>query len=298
MKKSSYHEPAIESDSLETLSLKLIKTTAALARTNAELKAARSAQLDMLANISHDLRAPIAALRSSLDLLNSDIVLDGTERRNLLALMDRRTHTLETLINDLYLLFSLKVNHAAFHFEAIDAAYFLNEYYLMTKLDQKYEERDFTLTLADTWQATLNIDIQRLILALDNLVGNAWKFTAPGGRIALMAAGNPDRQTLTIEVADDGIGIPADSLERIFDYTYTVSSARTPAQPPSGSDTAGQASSGLGLSIVKGIAEAHHGRIDCRSQLGRGSVFSLTLPAEIRIDHQDPTAATGDQQAH
>lgn len=293
MKKQSFHEPSIESDSLETLSRKLLDVTKELASTNADLTAARKNQMDMLANISHDLRAPISAIRSSLDLLRSDIVLDEEERANILQLMDRRTRTLETLVSDLYLLFSLKMNHSTFRFESIDASYFLNEYYLMTKLDKKYDDRDFTLRLPDSDAAVLHIDIQRMILALDNLIGNAYKYTAKGGCIVLAEKFSKTNGTLSIEVADNGIGIPDESIEKVFDYTYTVSKSRTPQQEthvadedgladeegPTDAQDANATSSGLGLSIVKSIVEAHGGSVHCKSRLGTGSIFSIVLPA-------------------
>lgn len=113
---------------------------------------------------------------------------------------------------------------------------------------------------------------RKLIRILDNLLGNAAKYAPAGTKITLSAAPSADLTSLRISVTDEGPGIPPEDLERIFNRTYTVSSARTP-----GSATG----SGLGLAIVKTITERHGGTVSCENAPGAGSIFSVTLPAKF-----------------
>jgi two-component system, NtrC family, sensor histidine kinase KinB len=101
--------------------------------------------------------------------------------------------------------------------------------------------------------------------ALDNLLTNAVTYTPTGGTVTLTAAADGDRVRLT--VADTGVGIPADQLPRVFERFFRVPEA----DHPSGT--------GLGLAIVKEIVAAHGGEIACRSEVGVGTAFTVTLPA-------------------
>jgi signal transduction histidine kinase len=109
-------------------------------------------------------------------------------------------------------------------------------------------------------------DRDRVNQVLDNLLGNAIKFSPNGGRITVQLAAVDGM--VQVSVSDTGIGIPADQLERIFDRFYQVD----------GSATRKFGGAGLGLTIVKRIVEAHGGRIWAESQVGRGSTFLFTLP--------------------
>ena len=102
---------------------------------------------------------------------------------------------------------------------------------------------------------------------LDNLLGNALKFTPAGGQIAVRLG--LEDQDLVLEVADTGVGIPGDQLERIFDRFYQVD----------GSMSRRYGGSGLGLALVKDIAKAHGGSVSVESHTGQGSTFRVSLPS-------------------
>jgi signal transduction histidine kinase len=113
-------------------------------------------------------------------------------------------------------------------------------------------------------------DVTHLRRVLDNLLGNALKFTPAGGRITVRL--RQEGQNLVLEVADTGLGIPEDQLERIFERFYQVD----------GSMSRRFGGAGLGLALVKEIAEAHGGSVSVHSQPGEGSTFRVTLP--VRAD--------------
>jgi len=113
------------------------------------------------------------------------------------------------------------------------------------------------------------VDIELFERALANLVDNALKHTSPSGRVTLRAHADGDRVCVTVE--DDGSGIAAHHLEHLFDRLYTGEAARSDADG---------GSKGLGLAIVKRIVELHHGEVAVRSEPGRGTAVTITLPRD------------------
>ncbi|HXE72292.1 MAG TPA: ATP-binding protein, partial [Candidatus Nitrosotenuis sp.] len=110
------------------------------------------------------------------------------------------------------------------------------------------------------------LDPERVAQVIDNLLSNAIKFSHPGTRITLRAAVRED--LLEISVSDQGVGIPPEDMPRLFSLV----------ERPSVKPTAGEPSTGLGLAIVRRIVESHGGRVEARSEVGRGSTFTVLLP--------------------
>lgn len=275
MKKTMYETPEIESNTIETLSAKLLEVTNLLSKSNEKLKKEQKEREEMLANISHDLRAPITAIRSAIDYLTSGQELSKEDINTSLQIIDRRTKTLENMILDMYYLFSVEDTSKELCFESIDAAVFLEEYFFDTIVDSRYNTHNMVLSLDPTLNCIIYIDVQKMVRVLDNLFTNAVKYSQKGSTITLKAYlsenDNVTTKSLCIEIIDNGIGIPQKALPNIFNRTYTVSSARTP-------NTA--TGTGLGLSIVKAIVERHNGKIKCESKLDKGSAFIINLPCQ------------------
>lgn len=273
MKKNTFQTPSIESNTIETLSAKLLEVTDLLSKSNDKLKKEHKEREEMLANISHDLRAPITAIRSAIDYLTSGQELSKLELESSLQLIDRRTKTLENLIQDMYYLFCVEDTSKELNFEMVDAAAFLEEYFYDAIVDNSYDTHHMILDLEQGLECRIHIDVQKIIRVLDNLLINAAKYSQEDSTITLKAYLNHKEDvitnTLCIEVIDNGIGIPQDALPNIFNRTYTVSTSRTP------NSTTG---SGLGLSIVKAIVERHNGNIQCISEVHKGSRFTISLP--------------------
>ncbi len=269
--KHTFLEPSIQQETIESLSAKLLSTMTQLTETNQELQKMQMEKNEMLSNISHDLRAPITAIRSAVDYLLSSDSLSFDDYQQSLHLIDRRTRTLENLIQDMYYLFCVEDTSKKLDLQPIDAVPFLEEYFYDTMIDTLYDHHNLHLELPQDLHCTLNIDLQKIIRVLDNLFTNAVKYSAPGSDITLSATLSESYQQLTISVSDNGFGIPQSALPNIFNRTYTVSSSRTP-----NSNTG----SGLGLAIVKAIVERHHGNVSCSSKEGVGSCFSFTLPCQ------------------
>lgn len=268
-KKNHFSTPKLESETIESLSAKLLAATVELTRVNRELLRVQKEREEMLSNISHDLRAPITAIRSALDYLRDGEALSPEDMKSTIGLIDRRTKTLEDLVQDMYYLFCVEDTSKELNFETVDVGLFLEEYFYDALADNRYDTHDMRLELPDSLDCHIKIDIQKFVRVLDNLFTNAAKYTPADSLITLSAALPPDSSFLQISVSDNGPGIPEESLPNIFNRTYTVSSARTPS-------AAG--GSGLGLSIVKAIVERHGGNVSCQSKEGKGCCFTVTLP--------------------
>lgn len=268
-KKNHFSTPKLESETIESLSAKLLAATVELTRVNQELLRVQKEREEMLSNISHDLRAPITAIRSALDYLRDGEALSPEDMKSTIALIDRRTKTLEDLIQDMYYLFCVEDTSKELNFETVDVRLFLEEYFYDALADNRYDTHDMRLELPDSLDCHIKIDIQKFVRVLDNLFTNAAKYTPADSRITLSAALSPDSSFLQISVSDNGLGIPEEALPNIFNRTYTVSSARTPG-------AAG--GSGLGLSIVKAIVERHGGNVSCQSNEEEGCCFTITIP--------------------
>lgn len=277
-KKNHFSTPKLESETIESLSAKLLAATVELTRVNRELLRVQKEREEMLSNISHDLRAPITAIRSALDYLRDGEALSPEDMKSTIALIDRRTKTLEDLIQDMYYLFCVEDTSKELNFETVDVGLFLEEYFYDALADSRYDTHDMRLELPESLNCHIKTDIQKFVRVLDNLFTNAAKYTPADSRITLSAALSPDSSFLQISVSDNGPGIPEDALPNIFNRTYTVSSARTPS-------AAG--GSGLGLSIVKAIVERHGGNVSCQSKEEEGCCFTITIPVvELPHTHQ------------
>jgi signal transduction histidine kinase len=135
-----------------------------------------------------------------------------------------------------------------------------------------------SLSLPDS-PIRLRHDPQRIGQVVTNLVGNAIKFTEPGGEVAITARSTDDGGAL-IEVTDTGVGIEPAELSRIFDRFYRGSRA----------NEARGSGSGLGLAIVRSIVDMHRGSVEVTSRLGAGTTFRIVLPADPRRDDVAPAA--------
>lgn len=269
MRKNTFTSPVIESQTIEELSKQLLETTAQLYAANEQLQKEQQQKREMLANISHDLRAPITAIRSSIDYLTGGQALSKEELDSALQLIHRRTLTLEHLIQDMYFLFCVEDTSRALEVTEVDAAPFFETYFYDAVCDTKFDDRNMSLNIPDDLNCKLSIDIQKIIRVLDNLFNNAAKYSPAGADITLKVKHIEISNCLSVAVIDTGYGIPADAVAHVFGRTYTVSSARTPNSATG---------SGLGLAIVKAIVERHGGSVSCESTEGKGSCFLFTLP--------------------
>jgi signal transduction histidine kinase len=227
---------------------------------------------DLLANSAHELRTPLAAIRSSVEVaLNSDRTRDEYEEL-LLDVIDRSA-ALETLVNQLLLIseseadrFKLEREPVRFH-DIVARA--------MEMFRGVAESRELTLSLNRLDESVVPGNGLHLRQVVNNLIDNSIKYTPTGGRIDVnLTAANG---TCRFTVRDTGPGITPTDLPHIFERFYRADRSRTRDGSPDGN--------GLGLSICKSVVTAHDGEIHCESHLGTGTTMTVTLPLHhTRLD--------------
>lgn len=221
-------------------------------------------QREFIQNVSHELRTPLALIRGHAEVLESGWLGDlQPEQKDSIGVITRRTQMLGRLVDDIMSI--LEVERRELKQESVDLAQLIRT--SLADFQPAAQRAGLTLSadIAPDLPAVPG-DVIALRRALDNLVGNAFKFTRAGGRIAVCLSRS--EATARLEVVDTGIGISSEHLGRIFERFYQVD----------GSTTRKYGGVGLGLALVKGIIEAHGGQIAVASEVGVGTTFIIVLP--------------------
>jgi two-component system phosphate regulon sensor histidine kinase PhoR len=228
-----------------------------------ELRRLETARRDLISNISHDLRTPIASVKALAETLQEGAIDDQAVVKEFLNRINAEADRLVQMVQELGELSRIESGGVSFKVEPVD----LNEAIKRTRERLRIQAERAGLDLILDIPSTLPLalaDEERVEQVLVNLVDNALKFTPPGGKVALSA--KVEDANILISVVDTGVGISADDLPRIFERFYKADKAR-----------AGEGT-GLGLAIAKHIVEALGGKIWAESIEGRGSTFTFTLP--------------------
>lgn len=228
-------------------------------------------QRQLLADTSHELRNPLTVIRTDLDLLGRD--LDAETRQEVAAEAQEEAERMSRLVADL--LFLAREEEAA-RGPAEPVRLDLLAAEVVERLQQVAPDHTLAVRRADRVTVLGNADRLRQLVA--NLVENGVRYTPPGGHVTVEVVAEPGGLARLV-VADDGIGIPPEHLPRVFDRFYRVDPAR-------GRATGG---TGLGLTIVKHVAESHGGSVQAASEPGVGSRFTVQLPTA-----PEPRASAGD----
>ncbi|HZD03078.1 MAG TPA: ATP-binding protein [Actinomycetes bacterium] len=217
---------------------------------------------DFVANASHELKTPVAALRALAETLESALPDDPEAARGFVVRIGREAERLDALVRDLLDL--SRVERGALDIEPVDMVGLVKE--VAESHADRAEERHIRLRTELQPGSSVRGDGAQLSLMLSNLVDNALRYTAARGTVRIRLDSIDDK--VILRVADTGEGIPASELPRVFERFYRVDKAR--ARRTGGT--------GLGLAIVRHVAESHGGRVTVESKVGKGSAFTITLP--------------------
>ncbi|HEY9593462.1 MAG TPA: HAMP domain-containing sensor histidine kinase, partial [Spirochaetia bacterium] len=231
-----------------------------------DLRAERDSLKRFVADASHELRTPITALATFNELLQGSASDDPAARQEFLRESQTQLARLQWITANLLDLSRLDAGIAGLSLGRHPVTEIV-EGSVGGSLARAREKGVSLAVTADPGLAVM-CDINRLQLALSNLVANAVKFVPAGGAVSVSAAERGDR--VAFVVTDNGPGISADELPRIFDRFYRGRSA--------GGDGAG-----LGLAIAQSVARAHGGSLAVRSEPGRGSTFTLEIPRDTGV---------------
>jgi len=223
---------------------------------------------DFIADISHELKTPIFAAQGYIHTLLDGAVDDKSVRLKFLKRAAKSLNALDKLVQDLLTLNQMESGVVKFNFESFDLKEIINE--VIEELEQKASKRKMNIHFYYEKDKTFRTiaDKDKIFRVCQNLISNAIKYNNDGGEVQVNLKTN--KNNITVEVKDNGKGIPAEDLKRIFERFYRVDKSRS----REGGGT------GLGLSIVKHILEGHKSKISVSSTLGKGSVFSFELPLE------------------
>jgi two-component system sensor histidine kinase SenX3 len=236
---------------------------------------------DFVANISHELKTPIGAI-SLLAEAVEDAADDPAAVRKFASRMGIESARLTDLVVQIIELSRLQADDPLVHPEIVDIDEVLTDAVERWRMDA--ERKRITLTVAGVPGTRVLGSARQIGVAVGNLVENAMVYSDPGARVVVAAhvQARGDDDYVEITVSDNGIGIPAAELGRIFERFYRVDYARSRSN----------GGTGLGLAIVKHIAAIHGGDVSVWSQVGRGSTFTIKIPAHVH-DVAPPVTVLG-----
>jgi signal transduction histidine kinase len=229
------------------------------------LKQTDELRRELVANVSHDLRTPLASLTGYIETLQlKEGKLSEEEREQYLAIARRQGERLGKLVEELFELARLESQDIEPELEPFPLPELVQDVVQGFRLEA--ERQGIELIMDQPADVPLvSADIGLIQRALQNLIGNALKHTEAGGRVSIFI--EPLVHKVAVRIEDTGCGIPDDELEQIFDRFYQ---ARTNGQPQ-------PSAGGLGLAIVKRILELHGSAVEAASTVGQGTVFTFSL---------------------
>jgi PAS domain S-box-containing protein len=254
------------------LAQKVEERTAELARANAELGKAARLKDDFLANVSHELRTPLTAILGLSEALLGEAQGPLTPKQHkALETIEASGQHLLSLINELLDLARVEAGHMTIDAKegvSIEAVCEGSLRFIRQAAQKKGVSLSCTI---DRSVASLECDERRLKQVLINLLGNAVKFTPPGGAVGIEVVGDPPEQVARFTVWDTGIGIRKEDMSRLFQPFVQIDGSRTRQH----------GGTGLGLALSRRIVELHGGEVLAGSEPGKGSRFTVVLPWRI-----------------
>jgi len=230
-----------------------------------ELRRLEAVRREFIANASHELQTPVTAIKAVAETLLAGGMEDAALAERFLRDLDAQASRLGVLVSDLLDLASLEAGPVPLAEVAVPLADLAED--VLRECRSLAEQQNVALESSIPREVIVRADRGALRRILANLLDNAVKYTEPGGKAGVRAERRDDKVAIT--VWDTGIGIPSTDLPRVFERFYRVDKARSRAL----------GGTGLGLSIVKHLAEAQGGQVSVESELGKGSRFTVALPA-------------------
>jgi signal transduction histidine kinase len=231
-------------------------------RMSAELQNLEQSRRDLVANVSHELKTPITAIRAHLENL-----LDGVERPEpkTMQVMLAQTERLSRLIEQLLELSRLESGELPLLREAMPLGPLVTQ--VLSEIEVARSDRGVAMrNQMSNDLPPVDADRERVHQVLFNLIDNAVRFTPSGGAVTVTAERH--NGSVEVQVADTGMGIPPEHLPRLFERFYRADPARSRED----------GGTGIGLAIARSVVEAHGGHLKAQSEIGKGSVFTFDLP--------------------
>jgi len=231
------------------------------------LKRLDTMRTDFVANVSHELKTPLTSIKGFVETLESGAINDRQNAKRFLSIIRKHTDRLGKIIDDLLSLGELELRKDSIEKVELDLRNLVDE--VVMGFGHALVTKQQTLTVnSQEGDFIIKADRDKIEQVFVNLIDNAIKYTKEGGHITVSLSRQKDEVAIIVE--DNGIGIPKEYLDRVFERFYRVDKARS-------RELGG---TGLGLSIAKHIVLLHNGKISIESELGRGTKVLATLPRE------------------
>lgn len=231
-----------------------------------ELRNLQTMRRELIGNISHDFRTPLAGIKAMVETLRDGAIDDANVSSDFLSRIEGEVDRLTQMVTELTELSRIETGGSELKLEAVGINIPIEE--AVNQLKPQAERKNITITTENEGGIPeVNIDIERLRHVLVNLLHNAVKFTSENGRIVINY--RTEQDMVRLDIIDNGIGIAEEDLPHVFERFYMADRSRT------GGGT------GMGLAIAKHVIEAHHGKISVQSTEGKGSTFSIFLPLDM-----------------
>jgi two-component system phosphate regulon sensor histidine kinase PhoR len=234
-----------------------------------ELRNLQTMRRELIGNISHDLKTPIAGIKAMVETLQDGAINDKKAAMDFLTRIDGEVNRLTQMVSEITELSRIESGKAELKKEPININVLIQE--VVAQMNPLADSVPIIITTSfNPSLPIVKVDKDRIRQTLINLVHNAIKFNHAGGKIVIST--NYDTVSLFVNVADTGTGISKEDLPHIFERFYKADKSRA------------KGSSGLGLAIAKHTIQAHGGNISVKSEQGKGSVFSFNLPIDLRVN--------------
>ncbi len=230
---------------------------------------------EFVANVSHELRTPLTNIKSYAETLVDDPDLPPEMSQQFLRVILGEVDRMTLIVRDLLTLSRLDYGKMDWHMAFLAPERVLSDVCTAVRLEARRREQTLTLETAPELPRIVG-DRSRLEQVFMNILSNAMKYTPDGGSIKV--TGDMEGDFLRVTVADTGVGIPPEDLDRLFERFYRVEKARS----------RGSGGTGLGLAIAKEIVDYHHGDIRIESTVGQGTTVTILLPREQPVALEEP----------
>lgn len=232
---------------------------------------------EFVSNVSHELKTPMTSMKVLADALVTQPDAPIEMYRDFMVDIDEEIDRENKIISELLSLVRMDQKQAAtLEISSVNINALVEK--TLKQIRPLAQKRDIELTMVSEREVTAEVDETKMSMILINLIENAVKYNKDHGSVRVTV--NADHQNFTVSVADTGIGIPEESVGRIYERFYRVDKSRS-------REVGG---TGLGLSITKSAILLHHGKIDVNSKVGEGTTFFVTIPLNY-IEH--PTLMSG-----
>jgi two-component system phosphate regulon sensor histidine kinase PhoR len=232
-----------------------------------EVRSLQTMRRELVGNISHEFRTPLAGIKTMVETLQDIAAEDKEATKDFLSRIEVEVDRMTQLVAELTELSRIETGKAELELEPVEVNSLVEEAVAQLKPQAERQNLSVETSLARDFPA-IPADRERLRQVMVNLIHNAIKFNHPGGNIKITTKSS--EKMVTVEVSDTGIGIAKNDLPHIFERFYKADKSRS-----------GQGS-GIGLAIAKHVIESHGGEIKARSEEGKGTTFSISLPLASR----------------